>query len=76
MEYINYLKHNFDISIIPSPHQDYNFLHKINALYSAAGRYLNTIMKMMIFLCLMNIRKMAGLGLNTKWLQYQMGNSN
>ena len=42
MEYVNYLKHNFDISIIPSPHQDYNFLHKINALYFAAGRYLNT----------------------------------
>lgn len=45
MEYINYLKHNFDISIIPSPHQDYNFLHKINALYSAAGRYLNTCIR-------------------------------
>ena len=45
MEYVNYLKHNFDISIIPSPHQDYNFLHKINALYFAAGRYLNTCIR-------------------------------
>ena len=45
MEYINYLEHNIDISIIPSTHQDYNFLHQINALYSAAGRYLNTCIR-------------------------------